>query len=227
MQLSEEKINDILELGRVVPIFMGGAGKKVEPGKFLRIFDKDPELKKRVQDFLASIPEEKKAENFEKFKKFIVGQMTWADIKGYPKEFLKHLADVAYLKYRKKEYGLAEILFKGLSIIDHTNWYYRAALGAIYQQQELYHQAIEEYSLALKKNGEEMSSLTNRGECYMKLKNNREAIKDFEGAIKLDADNSNASAKRSRALLASIVSREDEEEVTDPSSIPNGEEYNA
>ena len=36
--------------------------------------------------------------------------------------------------YLTGDFAAAESLFKGLSVIDHTNWYYRAALGTIYQK---------------------------------------------------------------------------------------------
>jgi len=50
----------------------------------------------------------------------------------------REVARVAFLKFKQQDYPKAERLFTGLSVIDHTNWYYRAALGTIYQKQKLF-----------------------------------------------------------------------------------------
>ena len=126
-------------------------------------------------------------------------------IKGYPKAFLKDLARIAYTKYKAGQYPVAESLFKGLSIIDHTNWYYRAALGTIYQKQKLFEQAIEEYTMALTLNEKEITSMANRGECHLKLGHYQEAALDFEGAIALDPEEKNSWGNRARILLKKMT----------------------
>ncbi|MBI2339106.1 MAG: tetratricopeptide repeat protein [Deltaproteobacteria bacterium] len=178
--------------------------KKEPPPKIPRIFDRNPELKKRVEAYLAKIPREKKEEDMRKFEKFVAGEMTWAEIRGYPKTLLKELARMAYLKFKIGDFKLAESLFKGLSVIDHANWYYRAVLGAVYQKQKLYEQAIEEYNVALSLNESEVTSLTNRGECHLHLQNTIQARKDFEAAVRLDPDEKNSWGKRARVLLKKL-----------------------
>ncbi|MDO8518885.1 MAG: hypothetical protein Q7T11_01825 [Deltaproteobacteria bacterium] len=173
--------------------------------KLPKIFDSNPDLKKRIESYLATVPREKKEEDLKKFEKFVSGEMTWAEIKGYPKAFLKDLARIAYMKYKTGDYTAAESLFKGLSVIDHSNWYYRAALGTIYQKQKLYEQAIEEYTMALTLNEKEITSLTNRGECFFFLKNYPAAIQDFTGAIALDPEDKNAWGKRARMMLKKVT----------------------
>lgn len=208
MRLSLENRNDILKLqGRQAFCFLMGTteDKKNKKGILPKIFDKNPELKEKALDYLARVPREKKEEDFKKFEKFVKGEITWAEIKGYPKSMLKELARMAYLKYQTGDFRLAESLFKGLSIIDHVNWYYRAALGAVYQKQKLYEQAIEEYSMALSLNDKEIASLTNRGECYLHLENYSQALNDFEKAIQIDADEKNSWGKRARVLQKKII----------------------
>jgi len=162
--------------------------------------DKKPALKKKALDFLATVSPEQKKKDFEKFQMFVRGEITWAEIKGFPKYMLKELARIAYTKYKSGDYRVAESLFKGLSIIDHVNWYYRSALGAIYQKQKFYDQAIEEYDMALTLNNQEISSLTNRGECQMRLNNFSAALKDFEMALSLDPEMRNSWTKRAQTL---------------------------
>lgn len=170
-----------------------------------KLFDDDPKLKARVEEYLSKIPDKKKEEDLKKFEKFVAGEMTWAEIKGYPKALLKLLAQLAYTKFQMGDYRLAESLFKGLSIIDHSNWYYRTALGAIYQKQKLYDQAIEEFNVALMLNEKEISSLTNRGECYIHLENYSEALQNLEAAINLDAEDKNSWGKRARVLKKKLI----------------------
>lgn len=170
-----------------------------------KIFDRDPALKKRVEEYLAKIPQEQKEADLKKFEKFISGEMTWAEIKNYPKTLLKELARIAYTKYQTGDLKVAESLFKGLSVIDHTNWYYRAVLGSIYQKQKMYDQAIGEYNMALLLNEKEIASLTNRGECHMHLENYKQAMHDFEAVVKLDSEEKNPWGKRARVLIKRLV----------------------
>lgn len=207
-----EKRNDIVGLAIYPPFFMD-KGPKKRTGVLPRIFDKDPDLKKRVEAYLAKIPQKRKEEDLKKFERFVAGEMTWAEIKGYPKVLLKELSRVAYLKFKTGDFRLAESLFKGLSIIDHSNWYYRAALGAIYQKQKLYEQAIEEYNMALTLNDKEITSLTNRGECYLHLENHQAALKDLRRAVELDPEDKNNWAKRARVLVRKIVEEGHGEEL--------------
>ncbi len=165
-----------------------------------KVIAQEPLLKKKAEDFLAHISPEQKKKDFEKFEMFVRGEITWAEIKGFPKYMLKELSRIAYTKYKTGDYIVAESLFKGLSIIDHVNWYYRSALGAIYQKQKLYEQAIEEYGMTLALNNQEISALTNRGECQMRLNNFAAALQDFDKAIALDPGYLNTWTKRAKLL---------------------------
>lgn len=213
MILSGHPGHDILE-GLKVPDYLAVWGmssimtesdKPEKQGLLPKFFDRKPAFKKKAEEYLAKMPRKQKEEDFKKFEKFVKGEVTWAEIKGYPKSMLKELARAAYWKYQTGDYRVAESLFKGLSIIDHANWYYRAALGAIYQKQKLYDQGIEEYTMALTLNEKEISSLTNRGECYLHLQNYPEALRDFETALKLDPEGKNSWGRRAKVLLKKII----------------------
>lgn len=169
-----------------------------------KLFEKHPDIKKRLDDYLASVSPEERAQDFERFEKFIEGELTWAEVAAIPKALLKEITQIAYLKFKMNDHAVAETLFKGLAIIDHTNWYYRSALGAIYQKQQLFEQAIDEYSVSLMFEENEPSTLVNRGECYYSLGRKEEAKKDLEKAASLDKDGVNRWAKRASALLAKI-----------------------
>ena len=198
MNLSLEKISDNIRLEAIIFPMKKKSDKKSPH------FELSNDLRQRIQAYVAKMTPEQKEENIEKLKKFISGEMTWSEVRGYPKAFLKEIARLAYFHYQKADYQTAEQLFKGLAIIDHTNWYYRGALGAVYQKQKLYDEAIGEYDMALYLNNKEITTLTNRGECHLHLQDYSHALKDFEGAISLDSENKNPWGKRARALKKKI-----------------------
>lgn len=171
-----------------------------------KIFDLNPEIKKSVEAKLAQkSPEEKKA-SLEKLEKFISGEMTWAEVKGFPKVLLKELAHLGHSRFKAKDFPQAEAIFKGLSILDHNNWYYRTSLGAIYQRQGLFEEAVDEYSAALLLNEKEITALANRGECYMMMEDFQKALQDFKAVTQMDPEQKNAWGKRAHLLYKKLVS---------------------
>lgn len=170
-----------------------------------KLLGNDHDLNKRIEVYLDKIPEQEKDEIFSRFLDFVDGKITWAQLRGIPRSTLKHLAQLGYYNLMGGEYGQAESIFKGLSIIDHNNWYYRAALGTLYQKQKQYRTAIEEYSVALQLDENEMSCLTNRGECYLHLGSYDEAKEDLLKAIGLDQKGDNKWGKRAKVLLSLLI----------------------
>lgn len=178
-------------------------------------FDKNPELKKKLEDYLKSLPEDKKKQNIETVQKFLSGEITWAEVRHVPRALLKQIARVAYFKYKEGDLNLAEILFKGLAIVDHHNWYYRAALGTIFQKQQQFDQAIEEYNLVLQIEPNEVTSLVNRGICYAKLKDFDAALEDLSAVSQLDLDMNHPWVKKARMISHAILSMSGEEQKED------------
>lgn len=180
--------------------------KKITLPAFIQEFlDKNPETKKEVEDYLGKFSQEEKQENLRQFLKFVSGEMTWAEVRNIPRFLLRELAKVAYMRFKLKKYDKAESLFKALAVVDHTNWYYRAALGAVYQKQHLYEQAIDEYSMALELHDNEISSLVNRGECYLMLKDYDAALQDFAQISKLKLAENNPWLKRASVLSQRVL----------------------
>ena len=171
-------------------------------------FDQNPELKKRLEEFLDSLPEEKKQRNIELVTKFLAGELSWAEVKDIPQALLKTLSTVAYQKFKEGDLKMAEILFKGLAVLDHHNWYYRSGLGAVYQKMGLIDQALAEYTMALQIHEDEPTCLLNRGICLMKQKDYDSALEDFNQILSLGLEESSPLAKRARALSQAILAIE-------------------
>jgi Flp pilus assembly protein TadD len=173
--------------------------------------DKNPELKRKIAEALSRVTEEEKRRNLATIEKFVNGDLTWAEIKQVPQSLLKHLAKIAYHEFKSGNLNKAEELFKGLAVLDHKNWYYRAALGAVFQKRRLFEQAVEEYTTALKLNPAEVTSLVNRGQCYMELDDANAARGDFDAAAGLPLEPANPWLKRARALSEAAAARQKED----------------
>lgn len=192
--------------------FMEGPVQKKKDSQIRlpKFFDKNPDLKARAIEYLKSIPPEEKQRRLNDYKKFVSGEITWGEISKVSKRMQKELARVAYLSFKMKDYNRAETLFKGLAVVDHTNWYYRAALGAVYQKQNKYEEAIEEYTIALKIKQDEVSCYVNRGECCMLLDDFEAAKKDFEHVLHMKLAKNNPWLIRVKALMQRMALLEKE-----------------
>lgn len=180
--------------------------KKTNLPPFLQDYlEKNPETKKEVEGYLGKFSQEEKQENLKQFIKFISGEMTWAEVRNIPRFLLRELAKVAYTRFKLKKYDKAENLFKALAVVDHTNWYYRSALGAVYQKQHLYEQAVDEYTIALELQENEVSSLVNRGECFLMLKDYDAALQDFAAVSQLKLAENNPWMKRAQILSGRVL----------------------
>lgn len=178
--------------------------KDANPGKIVNFFGRHPDIKAKIVDYLKDFPKDQRQKSLEEFYRYINGEMTWAEIRKISRRLQKEVARVAYLKFKMREYDSAETLFKGLAVIDHRNWYYRAAMAAIYQRQRKYEQAIEEYTTALQLKPDEVTALVNRGECRAILKDFAGAMADFDRMLALPLPEGNPWVARTKVLKGRV-----------------------
>lgn len=179
--------------------------KDAVSGKVFNFFDKHPEIKTQIVGYLKDIPKDEREKSLEQFYRYINGEMSWAEIRKISRRLQKEVARVAYLKFKMREYDSAETLFKGLAVIDHRNWYYRAAMAAIYQRQRKYEQAIEEYTTALQLKPDEVTALVNRGECRAILKDFVGATVDLDRVLSLPLPENNPWVVRTKVLKGRVA----------------------
>lgn len=159
-----------------------------------------PKTTERVQDpspdryrYLADI-----------FYRFANNKISIADIARIPRKNLQRLAEVAYLKYKYGRLDEAKEVFRGLARVDQTNYYYRSALGGIYQKLKKWIDAVANYTMALTLNPTDIASLVNRGEIYLRHEKYKMAAEDFRSAILLDRAGKNLWANRARSLVIAL-----------------------
>ncbi len=149
----------------------------------------------------------------ERVEQFIRGEMSLAEFECYPPEFLYELARMGHTFVELNQFDQAETIFKGLSVFDHKNYYYRGMLGVIYQKKQDFVSAIVEYSIAVELNPEDSASYTNRGECWLKLGVESEALVDFEKAIAIGAKHVDKWANRAQILRNKLLEKQKVQEA--------------
>lgn len=158
----------------------------------------------KLEAKLKNVPQEEIERGAQKIKDFLDGKIGWADVFHFTPEQTFQIAEMGYNHFKLGRYQDAERFFKVLTILDWDNYYYHSMLGSIFQRQKRDGEAIVEYSQAIESNPNDIVSLTNRGEIFMKHGWMKDAARDFEKATALDPREENQWANRARTLLAEI-----------------------
>ena len=167
---------------------------------------KNPELWKKNTEWLEKFVEflEKIAPNDEEaektVKKYLKGEITFAELQGVSRDVLFKGAEFAYLQLQRGKFEEAENLLKGLITFDHDNPYYYVVLGAVYQRTDRWVDALACYTIALELDPKNIPAYVNRGEINGRLGYQTEPLEDFEKAIQLDPKGKDPWANRARFL---------------------------
>lgn len=159
-----------------------------------------PEWLGALNELLERIDPKDAEQALKDLEEFIEGDKTWAEVQGIPQQLLFDIAERGYLKFKSGRLKEAESLFKGLSMLDHKTAYFHTALGAIYQKQENYLDALAEYTVALELDPEDITALVNRGEVYYLVGYVDEPLQDFAMALKVDPEGKDPWGNRARFL---------------------------
>jgi tetratricopeptide (TPR) repeat protein len=202
----------MLDLGAGV-----GGGKVMADEKKPRfeVFEPEPmsreEADRKMEEFFKELEKEFKDVPPEEMKKgaervldFIKGKLTWAEIFNIPPQMLKQMAELGYLKYQAGRYDEAERFYKVLTVLDPKNSYFNTMLGFVLRALKRDHEALVQFSEAIKKHPIEVINYTARGEIYLKYGLINEAKVDFEVAATLDPKGEDKWANRARLCLKRI-----------------------
>jgi tetratricopeptide (TPR) repeat protein len=138
----------------------------------------------------------------EMLEKYKNGELKFRELFGFDAKQAAALLVVGHNLYTQGRFEDAKNIFEGLTVLDDSNPYVHGILGSIYQKQRKYDLALARYTLALNLFPDDISSLLNRGEVYLKLGKFLEAAEDFKKAIALDPAQENPAANRARLMVA-------------------------
>lgn len=139
--------------------------------------------------------------NDEQIEKIGKGELELGDALGVDAEQTAALLLAGHQLFEQGRLNDARDIFVGLALLDRNNPYVHGILGAIYQKMENYDVALSFYNMALNLHPEDLISLTNRGEVFLKLGKFKEAAADLKKAIELDLDQNHPAGNRARLLI--------------------------
>jgi tetratricopeptide (TPR) repeat protein len=127
-----------------------------------------------------------------------------AEVLGIKTRQIAALVVTGYRFYKQGRTNEAMKIFEGIAVLESHNPYVQGILGSIYQKLEQYEPAIIRYNNALSLLPDDINSLTNRGEIFLKLGRFQEAAHDLKQAIQLDPEKKHPAANRARLLVALV-----------------------
>lgn len=158
-----------------------------------------------LEEEYKNVPPEELEASVQKIRDYLHGKTGWADLLNFSPELLYQMAEYGYSQFKVGRYDEAERVFKVLTVLDWNNSYYHSMMGSILQRQRRFGEAVTEYSQAIElAKGEDVISLTHRGEILMQHGLFEEARRDLEKAAELDLAGDNRWANRARLLLTQM-----------------------
>lgn len=158
-----------------------------------------------INEIVARIDPKDCEQALQDLESYMEGDATWAETQGIPKKMLFDIAEQAYLKFKGGRLEEAKALFRGLCWLDHTVAYFHTGLGAIYQKEQNYFDALAEYTVAIEIDPEDITAYVNRGEVYYLMGLQDQPLEDLDQAIQLDPKGKDPWANRARFLKKKIL----------------------
>ncbi len=138
--------------------------------------------------------------------KFVVGEITWAELTGLTMQEAYSFAEIAYNLFEQGKYDQAQTIVEGLVISNPYDGYFHGLLGAIYGRKGMHEEAQEEYTIAIDLDPTNISAFVNRAEIFLQHGEIEKALKDLKKAIELDPKGEKPFGVRARALAAATAS---------------------
>lgn len=142
----------------------------------------------------------------ENLVKFVVGEITWAELTGLTMQEAYSFAEIAYNLFEQGKYDQAQTIVEGLVISNPYDGYFHGLLGAIYGRKGMHEEASEEYTIAIDLDPTNISAFVNRAEIALQHGEIEKALKDLKKAIELDPKGEKPFGVRARALAAATAS---------------------
>ncbi|MBI3179342.1 MAG: tetratricopeptide repeat protein [Deltaproteobacteria bacterium] len=168
------------------------------------------DLDEQIEKGQAELPRQTEADIDELYtlsniEKFMMGEITWAELQGITVEEAYNIAEYGYALYQEGRFHDARTVFEGLVLCNPYDSYFHNMLGATYQQLDLKDEAVEQFSLAIDMDAENLHAYINRAELLLKNGEFERALTDLKRAVALDPEGKDAAGLRARALMAAAA----------------------
>jgi type III secretion system low calcium response chaperone LcrH/SycD len=141
----------------------------------------------------------------ENLRKFLLGEITWAQLQGITMEQAYAFAEMAYTLFEQGKYDEAQAIFEGLVISNPYDAYFHSMLGAIYARKDMQEEAAEEYSISIELDPDNIIPYVSRAEILLQHGEFEHAMDDLKKAIELDPNGEDPSGLRARALAGATA----------------------
>lgn len=138
-------------------------------------------------------------------EKFILGEITWAELQGMTVKDAYAFAEYGYRQFKEGRYHEAGQIFEALVVCNPYDAYFHTMLGACLQMIDEKDAAIDEYTSAVELDDHQLQAYVNRGELLLQKGQFEAALKDLKRATELDPTGQDPAAVRARALAAATA----------------------
>jgi len=199
------------ESGKAAALAKQLEGSKTAQSKAKKkIFDPRRDPSTYTQDELVEMMQagEIRTPNFsdENLTKFVLGEITWAELTGLTMQDAYAFAEIAYNLFEQGKYDQAQTIVEGLVISNPYDGYFHSLLGSIYGRKGMHEEAQEEYSIAIELNPKDLASHVNRAEILLQHGEIEKALRDLKTAVDLDPKGDQPFGIRARALAQATAS---------------------
>lgn len=156
-------------------------------------------------DVTGPAPELTVAYDQERFREYLVGNLTLGELEGVGKDIQYQIAERGYKLLNEGKLDDAEHVYRGLVSLDPFDSYFHTVLGSVYQRQDRRQDAVDAYTRALRINPYNATALANRGEVHFHEGRILEATQDIQAALECDPDCSEPATLRCRVLAMALA----------------------
>jgi tetratricopeptide (TPR) repeat protein len=148
-------------------------------------------------------------------QEWLEGKATLGAVSNWTAEEIRLVADIGYSLSEQGRVREAITVFEGLAALAPATAYFQATLGALWLREGNFSNALEHLNRALKIDANNIVTLVNRGEVFLKLSEREMARKDLLLALKIGLQNTQKfieqsveerSLTRAKALLTVLDS---------------------
>jgi thioredoxin-like negative regulator of GroEL len=143
-------------------------------------------------------------EFLDRLKRFVRGELTWAQVEGLTPKRAQDIANQACELATAGRVGEARTLLEGLAAMNPRDAGTQAALGTVYEKLRLRTEARQAYDAALAEDAQHPVALASRGELRLKT-GDTGGYGDLVAAIAADPEGRTAASKRAQAIAKALA----------------------